>query len=58
MLGGTSVGAAVLAGFAILLSPEQIDQAMHDVFVSGRGFKRIPRYSLLDHKAFDRALQR
>jgi NTE family protein len=60
ILGGTSVGAAVLGGFAILLSPEHIDRAVHDVFVSSRVFKRftIPRYSLIDHKAFDQALQR
>jgi NTE family protein len=60
MLGGSSVGAAVLAGFALSLSPAQLDLALKDIFVSSRGFKRWtwPRYSLLDHVDFDKALQR
>jgi NTE family protein len=60
MLGGASVGAAVLAGFALFLSPAQLDLALKDIFVSSRGFKRWtwPRYSLLDHVEFDKALQR
>ncbi len=60
MLGGTSVGAAVLGGFAIGLSPEEVDLGTHDVFVTSRGFKRytFPRYGLLDHVPFDEALQR
>ena len=57
---GTSVGAAILAGFAMRHSPEQIDQATHDIFIAGRSFKRptLPKYALLDHKAFDSALAR
>jgi NTE family protein len=60
MLGGTSVGAAVLAGFALFLTPAELDLALKDIFVSSRGFKRWtwPRYSLLDHVEFDKALQR
>ena len=60
MLGGTSVGAAVLGGFAMLLSPEEVDLGTHDVFVTSRGFKRytFPRYGLLDHVPFDEALRR
>ena len=60
ILGGTSVGAAVLAGFALFLTPAEIDLALKDIFVSSRGFKRWtwPRYSLLDHVEFDKALQR
>jgi NTE family protein len=60
MLGGTSVGAAVLGGFAIGLTPEEVDRATHDVFVTSRGFKHytLPRYALLDHVPFDQALQR
>ena len=55
MLGGASVGAAVLGGFAIGLSPEEVDIGTHDVFVTSRGFKRytLPRYALLDHVPFD-----
>jgi len=50
----------VLGGFALLLSPEEVDLGTHDVFVTSRAFKRItlPRYALLDHVAFDEALQR
>ena len=60
MLGGASVGAAVLAGLAKFLTPAELDLAMEDIFVTSRGFKRwaLPRYSLLDHVAFDKALQR
>ncbi len=60
ILGGASVGAAVLAGFALLASPEDLDQVIDDIFVASRGFKRrtFPRYSLLDHVAFDAALER
>lgn len=60
ILVGASVGAAVLAGFALSLSPAELDLALKDIFVSSRGFKRWtwPRYSLLDHVEFDKALQR
>jgi NTE family protein len=61
ILGGASVGAAVMAGFAVLLTPAEIDIGIEDIFVTSRGFKRrtfFPRYSLLDHVAFDKALQR
>jgi len=60
ILGGTSVGAAVLAGFALLKSPEEVDLAAHDIFVISKGFKHftLPRYALLDHIVFDEALRR
>jgi NTE family protein len=60
ILGGASVGAAILAGFALFLTPAELDLALKDIFVSSRGFKRwtYPRYSLLDHVEFDKALQR
>ena len=60
VLGGTSVGAAFLAGFALLMSPEELDQRTRDVFVVSRAFKRLtyPRYALLDHLPFDAALRR
>jgi NTE family protein len=60
LLGGASVGAAVLAGFAFLLSPEDVDNGIDDVFVKSRGFKRLtlPRYALVDHTKFDEALRR
>ena len=56
LLGGASVGAAILGGFAMMLTPEEVDIGTHDVFVTSRGFKRFtfPRYALLDHLPFDR----
>ncbi|MBR1225502.1 MULTISPECIES: cyclic nucleotide-binding and patatin-like phospholipase domain-containing protein [unclassified Bradyrhizobium] len=55
---GTSVGAAMVAGFAKNLEAEDLDRGTDDIFVKSRSFKRPtwPRYSLLDHKALDRAL--
>jgi len=57
---GTSVGAAMTAGFAFLYEAEGLEAGTHDIFVASRAFKRPtwPRYGLLDHKNFDRALQR
>ena len=59
VLGGTSVGAALLGGFSILMSPEEVDRRTHDVFVVSRAFRRLtyPRYALLDHVPFDDALR-
>jgi NTE family protein len=55
VLGGTSVGAALLGGFSLLMSPEELDRRTGDVFVVSRAFKRVtyPRYALLDHVPFD-----
>ncbi|MBW9061783.1 cyclic nucleotide-binding domain-containing protein [Rhizobium herbae] len=58
-LGGTSSGAAMMAGFAKGLDADQIDRGTHDIFIKGRAFRRltVPHFALLDHKVFDRALQ-
>jgi len=55
---GTSVGSAMVAGFAKNLEAEHLERGTHEIFVRSRSFRRPtwPRYSLLDHKAFDRAL--
>ena len=55
---GTSVGSAMVAGFAKNLEAEHLERGTHEIFVESRSFRRPtwPRYSLLDHKAFDRAL--
>jgi NTE family protein len=60
IVGGTSVGAAIMAAFAFLSTPQQITDAMHDIFIESRGFRRptLPFYALLDHVAFDAALKR
>jgi NTE family protein len=55
---GTSVGAAMAAGFAKNLEAEDLERGTHEIFVRSRSFRRPtwPRYALLDHKVFDRAL--
>jgi len=55
---GTSVGSAMVAGFAKNHEAEALERGTHEIFVKSRSFRRPtwPRYSLLDHKAFDRAL--
>lgn len=57
---GTSVGSAMLAGFAFLGEHDRLTAGTEDIFVKSRSFKRptLPRYSLLDHKVFDEALAR
>ena len=58
MFVGTSVGSAMAAGFAKNYEAEHLDRGTHEIFVRSRSFRRPtwPRYALLDHKAFDRAL--
>jgi NTE family protein len=55
---GTSIGSAIAAGFAKNYEAEDLERGAHEIFVRGRSFRRPtwPRYALLDHKAFDRAL--
>lgn len=57
---GTSVGSAMLAGFAFLAEHDRLTAGTEDIFVTSRSFKRltVPRYSLIDHKVFDEALAR
>lgn len=60
IMGGTSAGSAMVAAFALGNSPDEIDRAIHDIFVANRAMKRytLPRYSLLDHAHFDTQLRR
>jgi NTE family protein len=55
---GTSVGSAMAAGFAKNHEAEDLDRGTDEIFVKSRSFRRPtwPRYALLDHKEFDRAL--
>src|SRR5204863_7439190 len=55
---GPSVVAAMAAGFAKNLEADDLERGTHEILVRGRSFRRPtwPRYSLLDHKVFDRAL--
>jgi NTE family protein len=59
ILGGTSVGAAMMAAFAYGVEAERVDEGTHNIFVRSRAFRRptLPRYGLIDHKGFDRALR-
>lgn len=60
IVGGTSVGASLMAGIAMMRSPEDIDDDTKDIFIASRSFKRrtLPRYSFLDHTSLDGALFR
>src|SRR6185295_8378686 len=58
IMGGTSGGAAMTAGFAMGAHPDDVDLATHDIFVTNRAMRRYtwPRYSLIDHTHYDRQL--
>ncbi|MCB1521242.1 MAG: patatin-like phospholipase family protein [Hyphomicrobiaceae bacterium] len=60
MMGGTSGGSAFTAAFALGRTPDEIDAAAHDVFITNRAMRRLtwPRYSLIDHKHYDAQLHR
>jgi NTE family protein len=57
--GGSSVGSAMAAAFALLMEPDAIKAAMKEMFVRRRALKRwtFPRYGLLDHEVFDEELR-
>jgi NTE family protein len=59
LMGGTSGGGAMAAAFAMGASPEEVSTRTADIFLKSRALKRLtwPRYSLLDHTVFDRALK-
>jgi len=58
IFGGTSGGGAMTAAFALDVDADDLDASIGEMFVKQRVLKRItwPRYALLDHKSFDRAL--
>jgi len=58
VMGGTSGGGAMTAAFAMGSSPEAVDRATHEIFVTNRAMRRYtwPRYSLIDHTHYDRQL--
>lgn len=60
IMGGTSAGSAMAAAFALGAPPDDINQAVQDIFVRNRAMGRYtwPRYSLLDHRHFDEHLAR
>ena len=58
IMGGTSGGGAMTAAFAMGTNPNDVDRAIHEIFVTNKAMRRYtwPRYSLLDHTHFDRQL--
>ena len=60
MMGGTSGGSAFTGAFALGRNADDIEAAVHDMFVVNRAMRRLtlPRYSLIDHKHFDAQLAR
>ena len=60
IMGGTSGGSAMAAAFAMGFKPDDIDDVIHDIFVTNGALRRYtwPRYSILDHTHFDRLLAR
>lgn len=60
IMGGTSAGAALVAAFMLDAPPDEIDEALGEMFVANRALRRytIPRYALLDHTVFDAELKR
>ena len=59
VFGGTSGGGAMAAAFAMGASPDEVSTRTAAIFLEARALKRLtwPRYSLLDHTVFDRALK-
>ncbi|MEM8854894.1 MAG: cyclic nucleotide-binding and patatin-like phospholipase domain-containing protein [Pseudomonadota bacterium] len=60
MFGGTSVGAAMATGLASGLSPRDVLAISQEIFVERRAMKRltVPLHSVLDHRVFDKELER
>jgi NTE family protein len=59
-IGGTSVGAGVATALAAGFDPDDILEGAEEMFLRNRAMRRItvPIHSILDHRAFDSALQR
>ena len=57
--GGTSVGAAMGAGLAMGVKPDDIVALTEEIFVTNRAMRRvtIPFHSLLDHQTLDASLR-
>ncbi len=60
IFGGSSVGSAMAAAFAMLRSPQDVLDGVRHIFIESRALRKmtLPRYSLLDHRPFDVALKR
>ncbi|MEQ1577841.1 MAG: patatin-like phospholipase family protein [Hyphomicrobium sp.] len=60
IMGGASVGAAMTAAFMLRSNPQDMEDAIHEMFVTRKAMRRYtwPRYAVLDHRRFDGELQR
>ena len=60
IMGGASVGAAMTAAFMLRSNPQDMEDAIHEMFVTRKAMRRYtwPRYAVLDHRRFDEELQR
>ncbi|MBV0913940.1 patatin-like phospholipase family protein [Anianabacter salinae] len=60
IFGGTSVGSAMTAAFAMGLDGHEIDARTGDIFVTNAAMGKltVPRYSLLDHTVFDAQIRK
>jgi NTE family protein len=60
IMGGASVGAAMTAAFMLRPKPQDMADAIHEMFVTRKAMRRYtwPRYGVLDHRRFDEELQR
>ncbi|MGE0768033.1 MAG: patatin-like phospholipase family protein, partial [Hyphomicrobiaceae bacterium] len=59
IMGGTSGGSAIAAGFAMGQAADDIDRMVHEIFVRRKALRRYtwPRFAILDHTHFDRLLE-
>ena len=56
--GGTSIGSAMAAAFAMGIEGAELVARIDDIFLKGRALRRVtvPRYALLDHRRLDAKL--
>jgi len=58
IFGGSSIGSGMAVAFAQLKSPEEVEAAIHEIFVQNAALKRItfPKFGLLDHTLLEATL--
>ena len=55
MVGGTSIGSAFAATYALMLSPDEALEKVEEILVRGKAFGKltVPIYSFIEHKHFE-----
>jgi len=58
IFGGSSIGSGMAVAFAQLKSPEEVEAAIHEIFVQNAALKRLtlPKFGLLDHTILEATL--